>query len=216
MIFAFGFALRKNIWAYLFASLVPYIFAGALTAITFAFINDIIDDMEVKNGVREDAPVYGMYSFVRKFAQGLSAQLGGVALTAVGWVSKIKNDAGELIDNPIQNNFHTANAIYGTVNLGSAIVFLAIGLIFLFLYPLSKKVVEKNAQILRERREALASGNAANFSVDSMDAEEAASIEAGELIQNEEILKNQAYDDNDLSRQLKDYDKNNKNTDKNE
>lgn len=227
LVFAFGFILRKSIWVYLFASLVPYIFAGAMTAITFAFINDIIDDMEVKNNVREDAPVYGMYSFVRKFSQGLSAQLGGVALAAVGWVSKIKDTTtGELIDNPIENNFHTANAIYNTVNLGSAIVFIAIGLIFLFLYPLGKKVVEQNAQILRERRAKMANDNAANFSADPMSMEEAVSLEAGELIQNEEILnKNHIEnnrnnninhtDSNDLRQQLRDYDENNRNNDKN-
>lgn len=212
LVFAFGPLLRKSIWAYLVISLIPYIIAGALTAITFAFITDIIDDMEVKNNVREDAPVYSMYSFLRKLSQGLAMQLSGVALAVVGW--KSKNPDGSEV--PIQENFHTATAVYSTLTLGSAIVFIVVGLLFLFLYPLGKKVVEKNAQILRERRAALAADNAANFSADPTSFGEASTLEAGELIVNDEILENvdannmenidNTLDDNDLRRQLRDYD----------
>lgn len=211
LVYAFGSALRKNVWGYLFASLVPFAITGALTAITFAFITDIVDDMEVKNGMREDAPVYGMYSFIRKLAQGIATQLGGVILTATNYDPKLGVSEGS-------PNLAAAVPMYNVLNLGYAIGFVVIGLLFWFLYPLGKKKVAENAQILRERRAALEAQKmqtpvAEVLSTDIAIPEEAASFEGAELIINDERLENvdsknmeNTPDVNDLRQQLRDYD----------
>ncbi len=48
-------------------------------------ITDVIDDAEVKNGVREDGTIYSVYSFARKLGQALSAGMTGALLSLIGY-----------------------------------------------------------------------------------------------------------------------------------
>ncbi|MFR3431191.1 MAG: MFS transporter [Holdemanella porci] len=49
-------------------------------------ITDVIDDAEVKNGVREDGTIYSVYSFARKIGQALSSGMIGALLSVIGFV----------------------------------------------------------------------------------------------------------------------------------
>ena len=105
-------------------------------------ITDVIDDLEIKNGVRDDGKVYAIYSFARKLGQAFAGGLGGYALTAVGYVkgAEVQTAAVNL-------------GIYNSATLIPAIALLLGGLVVLFLYPLNKKEVEKNNKYLSAKRD---------------------------------------------------------------
>lgn len=54
--------------------------------VIWAMITDVIDDAEVKNGVREDGTIYSVYSFARKIGQALSSGMIGALLSVIGFV----------------------------------------------------------------------------------------------------------------------------------
>lgn len=49
--------------------MVANIGVGFFNMVIWAMITDVIDDAEVKNGVREDGTIYSVYSFARKIGQ---------------------------------------------------------------------------------------------------------------------------------------------------
>ena len=46
----------------------------------WALVTDVIDDMEVKSGNRDDGTIYGLYSFSRKSGQAIAGGLSGCDL----------------------------------------------------------------------------------------------------------------------------------------
>ncbi len=132
---------RSVLW-YILISTIGFLGFSLFNLIMWAFITDIIDDHEVKNGVREDATVYGAYSFARKIGQASAGGLGGLSLSLIGFDSKLQVQTEEV-----------ARGIYAIATLIPAFLYLAVGLILWFYYPLTKKRVEENSKILRERKE---------------------------------------------------------------
>ncbi len=55
--------------------------------LSWAFITDIIDYNELKTGERNDATIYGVYSFTRKLGQAVAGAVTGYALTLIGYDS---------------------------------------------------------------------------------------------------------------------------------
>lgn len=115
--------------------------AGLFNLIVWAFITDIIDYQEVQTGKREDGTVYAVYSFARKVGQALAGGLGGFVLTAIGYVSEASAQTEEV-----------AQRIYTVATLVPGICFFVVFLIMQFVYPLSKREVERNTALLQERR----------------------------------------------------------------
>jgi len=115
---------------------------GLFNLVIWAYITDIIDYQEVMTGKREDGSVYAVYSFARKVGQALAGGVGGFVLTAIGYVS----------DAPAQTE-EVAERIYTAATLVPGICYLIVFLIIQFAYPLGKKEVEKNTEILRARRQ---------------------------------------------------------------
>lgn len=115
---------------------------GLFNMIVWAFITDIIDHQEVVTRKREDGTVYAVYSFARKLGQALAGGVGGFALTAIGYVSDAPAQTAEVADR-----------IYSVATLVPGICYLIVFLIMQTCYPLTKRVVEQNAMILRQRRE---------------------------------------------------------------
>ena len=131
----------RNMYVFLAGTGIAYIFLGIFNTLTWAMITDVIDDLEIKNGVRDDGKVYAIYSFARKLGQALAGGLGGYALTAVGYVK------GAEVQTVTVNL-----GIYNSATLIPAIALIIGGLVVLFIYPLSKKQVEKNNKYLEEKR----------------------------------------------------------------
>lgn len=124
-------------------SVVGYFGFGIFNLIIWAFITDVIDDQEVKTGKREDGTIYAAYSFARKIGQALSGGIGAYALGLVGYDSSVQVQTREV-----------ANGIYNVATLVPGILYIGVGLCLIFIYPLSKKKVEENIAILKERRQA--------------------------------------------------------------
>ena len=109
--------------------------------VNWALITDVIDYSEIKNGVREDGSVYALYSFARKLGQAGSAGLSGGLLSLIGY-----NELTAFEPN-------ITLGIYNISTLVPALGFLLLALVLWFWYPLKKKQVEKNVEILRKKHE---------------------------------------------------------------
>lgn len=90
---------------------------GLNSMVTWAYIGDVIDDQEVKTGVRTDGTVYSTYSFVRKVGQAAAAGLGGFLLSAIGYV---KSTAGQVV---VQSDAVKAG-IYNCMTLLPAVLYV--------------------------------------------------------------------------------------------
>lgn len=136
------FFLRiKSIAAFLVLIFIGTVGIGLFNMIIWAFITDIIDYQEVVTGKREDGTVYAVYSFARKLGQALAGGLGGYALTAIGYISEAPVQTAEV-----------SERIYTVSTLIPGVCYLVVFLIMQFWYPLNKQAVEKNTEILQERR----------------------------------------------------------------
>lgn len=128
-----------NVWIYVAFSVVAHIGMGYFNTIVWAMITDVIDDAEVRNGVREDGTIYSVYSFARKLGQALSAGLTGALLTAIGYSEATAFDLA------------VTDRIFKMSCIAPAIGFVAVALVLFFVYPLDKKKVEENVEILSVR-----------------------------------------------------------------
>ena len=127
-------------WVYLGFYTVAYAGLGLFNTIVWAMITDVIDDSEVKNGIREDGTIYSVYSFARKLGQAFSAGLIGALLSLIGYSTATQQDPNVL------------NGIYTIACMAPIIGFAVIALVLWFVYPLSKKRVDQNVETLKARR----------------------------------------------------------------
>lgn len=131
----------ENPWVYLFCFTLAYVGLGIFNTVIWAMITDVIDDAEVKNGIREDGTIYSIYSFARKIGQALSSGLVGFILTAIGY------SEATAFDPEVTAKIFDASCLIPVIGLG------ATALSLLFIYPLGKKQVEENIATLKARRE---------------------------------------------------------------
>lgn len=136
------FIHTDNVWVWTVIYEIGYIGQGIFSLITWAMLADVIDDTEVVQGERSDGTIYSIYSFARKCGQGLSSGLAGGMLTMIGYKATTAFDP------------EVVNGIYDITCLVPAASYIALTLVVIFLYPLSKKRVEANTAELRRRREA--------------------------------------------------------------
>ena len=139
------FSRITNPWIFCIFVGLGNIGTGIFNLLIWAFITDIIDYQEIKTGQRDDGTIYAVYSFSRKIGQALAGGLGAWVLQAIGYHT---STAGETI---VQSD-RVVNNIYSVATLAPAVCYLAVGLILLFLYPLTKKAVEENTKALKEKR----------------------------------------------------------------
>lgn len=130
----------ENPYTYVVFYVVANIGVGFFNMVIWAMITDVIDDAEVKNGVREDGTIYSVYSFERKLGQALSSGMIGALLSVIGY-------SAATAFNP-----EVVNGIFNMTCIIPAIGFVGIALVLMFLYPLSKNRVEANILELKKRR----------------------------------------------------------------
>lgn len=130
----------SNPWVYVVFYTLAYIGFGYFNTVIWAMITDVIDDAEVKNGVREDGTIYAVYSFARKIGQAVSSGMIGGLLTLIGYTQTTAFDAAVT-----EKIFYLSCAI-------PAAGLIAAALVLMFLYPLGKKKVEENVEELARRR----------------------------------------------------------------
>lgn len=136
------FLHTSSMWVYIAVNLLGFLGFGVFNLIMWAFIMDIIDDVEVKRGTREDGTIYGAYSFARKIGQAIAGGLGGFALAFIGYKEELQVQSSEVVQ-----------GIYNIATLLPAVLYSLVAISLLMVYPLSKKKVEENIAILKKRRE---------------------------------------------------------------
>ena len=139
---ALYFIRPDNVWVYVGLMGLNWIGLGVFSMVSWALITDVIDDAEVRNGIREDGSVYALYSFARKLGQAASAGLTGALLSAIGYN---QNTAF---------NTDVVQALFDISTLLPALGFGLLAAILWFWYPLHKKQVEENVAILKKKHSA--------------------------------------------------------------
>ena len=131
----------ESMWLFIIISTLGYIGFGFFNLVIWSFITDVIDDQEVKTGKREDGTIYAIYSFARKVGQAAAGGLGGFALAMTGFDESVQVQTKEVVD-----------GIYNVATLYPGILYVAVGLTLMFVYPLSKRKVNENVVALKEKR----------------------------------------------------------------
>ena len=137
------FVRPQNVWIYVLVNVFSWLGLGVFAMVSWALITDVIDYSEIKNGIREDGSIYALYSFARKIGQAGAAGLTGLFLTIIGY-EKIEGA-------PLPDSVKTG--IFDISTIVPAIGFILLALVLWFWYPLHKKQVDKNVQILKEKHE---------------------------------------------------------------
>lgn len=129
--------------AYLYVAFYTAAFVGAgfFNVVIWAMITDVIDDAELRNGVREDGTIYAVYSFARKIGQALSSGMVGGLLTMIGYSDATAFDPA------------VTEGIFRLSCLVPMIGFLAVAAVLWLLYPLDRDTVRANAAELARRRQ---------------------------------------------------------------
>ena len=133
------FVRPANVWVYVGMQALSWLGLGIFSMVSWALITDVIDDAEIKNGVREDGSVYALYSWARQLGQAASAGLTGWLLTLVGYTAETAFDPA---------------VTTGIFNISVLVPVLGFGLlaaVLWFWYPLHKKQVDANVAALKEK-----------------------------------------------------------------
>ena len=142
---AFGllFVIRTtNMWLYTIVNIVGLLGFGLFNLIIWAFVSDVIDDQEVRTGNRDDGTIYAVCSFARKVGQAIASALGGWSL---GWIGYVEGSLSG-------QTAAVKDGIYNIATMVPMILYLAVGICLIVIYPLSKKKVAENTAALKVRR----------------------------------------------------------------
>ena len=136
------FIKTTNMWFYVAVSIIGSLGFGLFNLIIWAFISDVIDDQEVRTGVREDGTIYAVCSFARKLGQAIASALGGWSLAWIGYAEgSVTGQTSEVL-----------SGIYCIATAVPAILYIIVGVTLLVVYPLNKKKVLENTDTLKSRK----------------------------------------------------------------
>lgn len=137
----------KSMWGFIALQSLIWLGLGVFSMICWALITDVIDDAELKNGIREDGSVYALYSFARKLGQAFAAGLSGWLLEAIHYNEKA-------LEQGISQTQSVKDGIFNITTLVPALGFAALALVLWFWYPLHKKQVISNAAAIKRKHDA--------------------------------------------------------------
>jgi len=135
------FIRPASVWVFVGLQLICWLGLGVFSMVSWALITDVIDDAQIKHGVREDGSIYALYSFARKLGQAAAAGVSGALLSVIGYSQETAFDAGVL------------NGIFNITTLVPGLGFAALASVLWFWYPLHKEQVQENVNALRAVRE---------------------------------------------------------------
>lgn len=135
------FVRPQNVFVYAAFQMISWIGLGVFQIVAWALVTDVIDYSEIKNGIREDGAVYGMYSFARKLGQAATSGLVGGLLTLVGYEQSTAFDPA------------VKEGIFDIATLVPAVGFLLLAVVLWFWYPLHKKQVDQVVSVLKEKHQ---------------------------------------------------------------
>ena len=131
-----------SVWVFVGLQTLNWLALGIYAMVSWALVTDVIDDQEIRSGVREDGSVYALYSFARKLGQAAAAGVSGWLLTLIGYVTGAGSGQTEAV----------LDGIFAISTLVPALGFALLALILGLWYPLRKKQVDSNAAQLKTRR----------------------------------------------------------------
>lgn len=134
----------KSPYIFMAFYIVAYIGVTFFNTVIWAMITDVIDDAEIRNGVREDGTIYSVYSFARKLGQAFSSGMIGAMMTAIGYSKAVATDPSAYPE--------VLGKIFDIACLIPAVGMILVALVLLFIYPLNKKRVEMNVAELKKKR----------------------------------------------------------------
>lgn len=134
----------ENVWTYIVLQTLCWFGLGIFSMVNWALITDVIDYSEIINGIREDGSVYALYSFARKLGQAAASGIAGWLLTAIGY----NEEAAKLGQT---QSITVLDGIFSISTLVPAAGFIMLALVLWFWYPLHKKQVDRNVEILKEK-----------------------------------------------------------------
>lgn len=137
--FLIYFIRPQNVLVYIAIQTICWLGLGVFSMVSWALITDVIDYSEIKNGVREDGSVYALYSFARKLGQAAASGVTGGLLTAIGYSEATAFDKNVL------------EGIFDISTLVPAAGFILLALVLWFWYPLHKKQVNENVELLEKK-----------------------------------------------------------------
>lgn len=135
------FVRPQNVFVYAAFQMISWIGLGVFQIVAWALVTDVIDYSEIKNGIREDGAVYGMYSFARKLGQAATSGLVGGLLTLVGYEQSTAFDPA------------VKDGIFDIATLVPAVAFILLSIVLWFWYPLHKKQVDQVVSVLKEKHQ---------------------------------------------------------------
>ncbi len=133
------FIRPQNVFVYAAFQMISWIGLGVFQIVAWALVTDVIDYSEIKNGIREDGAVYGLYSFARKMGQAATSGLVGGLLSLVGYNETTGFDP------------EVKEGIFDIATLVPAVGFILLAVVLWFWYPLHKKQVDEDVRILKEK-----------------------------------------------------------------
>jgi len=131
----------RSVWVFIGLQALCWLALGLFSMVSWALVTDVIDDQEIRTGVREDGSVYALYSFARKLGQALAAGISGWLLTMIGYVSGS-------VSGQTQPVLH---GIFAIATLVPALGFALLALVLGLWYPLHKRKVNENVALLKEK-----------------------------------------------------------------
>ena len=137
-----GFLHLQNVWVFILLVFLAMLGMMFFNMQCYAMVTDVIDDLEVTSGKRDDGTIYGIYSFSRKIGQALAGGVGGWALSWIGYDELAAAQTSQV-----------AEGIYNLATFFPGVVYLLAAAVLLFLYPLGKKRVEDNVEVLQNRHQ---------------------------------------------------------------
>lgn len=130
----------QNAYVYVAFYTLAFTGLGFFNTVIWAMITDVIDDAEVKNGVREDGTIYSVYSFARKIGQAFSSGMIGGFLSMIGYTKETA------FDPVVTEGIFKISCLIPAIGLAAVAAALAV------IYPLNKRRVEENYAELARRR----------------------------------------------------------------
>lgn len=130
----------QNAYVYVAFYTLAFTGLGFFNTVIWAMITDVIDDAEVKNGVREDGTIYSVYSFARKIGQAFSSGMIGGFLSIIGYTKETA------FDPVVTEGIFKISCLIPAIGLAAVAAALAV------IYPLNKRRVEENYAELARRR----------------------------------------------------------------
>ncbi|ACV29614.1 Glucuronide permease [Anaerococcus prevotii] len=134
------FLQTSNVKTFIFFVILFQIGTAFQGITSWAMIIDVIDDLEVNKGRRDDGAIYGAFSFSRKLGQAAASGLTGFLLTAINYSVESKFDP------------QVTAGIYNISTLLPAVTLILATLAYLVIYPLNRQKVYDNAKYLHEKR----------------------------------------------------------------